>query len=405
MSTTLLFGTVTDPSDVPSSEAFVVAELFARIDGPGVGFVPVDQTEIISATKIQTASDGTWSLALIPNDQITPTGTFWRIVYSHKFNAWGPSVQFASLPTSGTPVWIGDVLVDLPVLPQISSVESVNGQTGVVIITAEGLGAATTTALTAETVRATTAEGLLIPLTQKDAPGGVASLDGGGKVPTSELPALTLGQTFTVNSQAAMLALAANVGDDALRTDLTPQEVFLLTALPASTLANWVPLVGPGAVISVDGQQGVVNLSAVYDAIGLAAAETTRALAAEAALTALINAGSPPLTLSRAGFMTEGILHGMEVAANACTIHSVIAVLETPPQGRDAVFDVFLNGTTIFTTTANRPTIAAGTQVFETVTPDITAASALGLFTASVVQTGLPTTEGSDLTLKIITRP
>jgi hypothetical protein len=70
--------------------------------------------------------------------------------------------------------------------------------------------------------------------------GGVASLDGGGKVPTSQLPALNLGETFSVASQAAMLALAANPGDVAIRTDLIPQAEFLLLAAPASNLANWV---------------------------------------------------------------------------------------------------------------------------------------------------------------------
>ena len=49
------------------------------------------------------------------------------------------------------------------------------------------------------------------------------------------------GSSFlTANSQAAMLALTeAVVGSVCLRTDTTPIGFFALTALPASTLANW----------------------------------------------------------------------------------------------------------------------------------------------------------------------
>ena len=43
--------------------------------------------------------------------------------------------------------------------------------------------------------------------------------------------------TITVNSESEMLASSAKIGDTALRTDI--HEVFRLSALPASTLANW----------------------------------------------------------------------------------------------------------------------------------------------------------------------
>jgi len=78
---------------------------------------------------------------------------------------------------------------------------------------------------------------------------GVASLDGTGKVPANQLPALVTNNTYTVASQAAMLALTANVGDLAVRTDLS--ETFILSATPASTLANWIQILTPPGVTSI----------------------------------------------------------------------------------------------------------------------------------------------------------
>jgi hypothetical protein len=94
---------------------------------------------------------------------------------------------------------------------------------------------------------------------------GVATLDGSGLVPTNQLPALAITNTFVVASQAAMLALTAETGDVAIRTDLN--ESYILTASPASTLANWQELLTPpDAVASVDGRVGNVTLSDLYAA-------------------------------------------------------------------------------------------------------------------------------------------
>jgi len=91
---------------------------------------------------------------------------------------------------------------------------------------------------------------------------GIASLDSSGKVPSSQLPSIALHQTSVVNSQAAMLALTADTGDIAVRTDVS--KTFVLTAEPASTLGNWQELLTSDAVTSVDGQTGIVDLSGNY---------------------------------------------------------------------------------------------------------------------------------------------
>lgn len=99
--------------------------------------------------------------------------------------------------------------------------------------------------------------------TQKGAVNGIAELDGNGLVPTHHLPALAITTTQVVNSQAAMLALTAQTGDVAVRTDVNKS--FILTATPATTLGNWQELLTPtDSVLSVDGSTGAVSLSGTY---------------------------------------------------------------------------------------------------------------------------------------------
>jgi len=82
----------------------------------------------------------------------------------------------------------------------------------------------------------------------------------------------------SVANQAAMLALTTNIAGQPIaasdwcnRTDRGT--IWVLNALPASTLANWFELSYPTApVMSVDGKTGAVSLSGSYDALGAATA-------------------------------------------------------------------------------------------------------------------------------------
>lgn len=94
---------------------------------------------------------------------------------------------------------------------------------------------------------------------QLGAASGVATLDSGGKITAGQLPSITISDTFVVASQAAMLALTADVGDVAVRTDVSKS--FILKTAGAGTLVNWQELLSPtDAVQSVNGQTGVVTL-------------------------------------------------------------------------------------------------------------------------------------------------
>jgi hypothetical protein len=117
--------------------------------------------------------------------------------------------------------------------------------------------------IAADTTEATArvaGDALAIPLAQRGAANGVATLDAGTKIPLSQLPAITMNTVWPgIASQAAMLALAAEPGDVAVRTDVHAN--FMLAALPASTLANWSQLEDLASpVASVDGLTGAVSL-------------------------------------------------------------------------------------------------------------------------------------------------
>lgn len=70
---------------------------------------------------------------------------------------------------------------------------------------------------------------------------GLATLGADGKIPTSQLPPLAVNEVFTVASQAAMLALAAERGDVAIRTDQAGKAYILSVDAP-TVLANWIGL-------------------------------------------------------------------------------------------------------------------------------------------------------------------
>lgn len=92
------------------------------------------------------------------------------------------------------------------------------------------------------------------------APGNVPVLDANGKLIESIIPAVAITETYVVDSETAMLALNAQVGDVAIRTDVNKS--FILQTIPATTAANWKELLTPNCeVISVNGKQGAVVLT------------------------------------------------------------------------------------------------------------------------------------------------
>lgn len=84
------------------------------------------------------------------------------------------------------------------------------------------------------------------------------------------------------------------------------------------------------------------------------------------------------------------------------TITGVRLAVGTAPVGASIIVDIKKNNVTIFTTQANRPTIAAGaTSAGPGVTPDVTSLSAGDLLSVDIAQVG-STTPGANLTVAII---
>lgn len=105
-----------------------------------------------------------------------------------------------------------------------------------------------------------TALNLKLNSSEKGAINGVATLGADQKIPTSQLPALAITNTFVVLNQSEMLALSAETGDIAVRIDLNKS--FILTANDPSVLGNWQELLTPtDAVLSVNGFTGAITLT------------------------------------------------------------------------------------------------------------------------------------------------
>lgn len=92
-----------------------------------------------------------------------------------------------------------------------------------------------------------------------------------GTVPTSALPPLAINETWTVATQAAMLALTAQRGDMAIRSDTG--KTYVLSTDSPGTLADWKELLAAGQVQSVAGKTGVVAL--VKGDVGLGNVDNT----------------------------------------------------------------------------------------------------------------------------------
>lgn len=110
----------------------------------------------------------------------------------------------------------------------------------------------------------------------------------------------------------------------------------------------------------------------------------------------LINGGLGLLTWNVAGTLTTqtGVAQ-IPIPASA-TIGDVTIRAATAPTGASIKVDVNKNGTTVFTTQANRPTIAVSTNASSAAVPDVAALAAGDYLTVDIDQVG-STIAGADL--------
>lgn len=100
---------------------------------------------------------------------------------------------------------------------------------------------------------------------------GSASDITGGTLPSSVMPPLAITDVFVVATQAAMLALVAQRGDVAKRTDTS--RTYILSTDDATLLANWIEVTANGDVTSVAGRTGAITLTKTD--VGLASVDNT----------------------------------------------------------------------------------------------------------------------------------
>lgn len=154
---------------------------------------------------------------------------------------------------------------------------------------------------------------------QKGLANGLATLDASGLLPSSQLPAIAITSTFVVASQVAMLALTAQTGDVAVRTDLN--ESYILQGTDPTVLGDWVKLLTPtDAVLSVNGQTGSVVLTTTNIAEGTNLYYTDARARASISLTTTGTSGAATYN------STTGVLNIPSYAAGTGTVTSVSVV-------------------------------------------------------------------------------
>ena len=111
-------------------------------------------------------------------------------------------------------------------------------------------------------------------------------------------------------------------------------------------------------------------------------------------------AAAAPIVFSNPGAATTGTGTSRYPIVLPATIHGVVISAGTAPTGASLIVDVNLNGTTIFTTQANRPTLSIGSQQSPIVVPDVTLVSTNDYLTVDIDQVG-STVAGSDLVVVV----
>lgn len=101
-----------------------------------------------------------------------------------------------------------------------------------------------------------------------------------------------------------------------------------------------------------------------------------------------------------AGAQTTGAKKAAALVGVAGTIVDVRAYIDTAPVGSTFIVDVLKNGVTLFTTSGNKPTIAAAANVSSTTLPNIVSLAAGDRLSVDISQIGSGTA-GSDLYVSV----
>jgi len=136
--------------------------------------------------------------------------------------------------------------------------------------------------------------------TTHDHDGDYAPLSG-GTIPSLYVPPIAITNVHTVANEAAMIALTAEEGDVAIRTDLPA--TFIHNGGTAGTAADWSQMSAEQLVLSVNGKTGVVSITSSDIGLGNVENKSSSMIREEITVSNIIN--SAGLAASHLGAYTS----------------------------------------------------------------------------------------------------
>jgi hypothetical protein len=244
----------------------------------------------------------------------------------------------------------------------------------------------------------------------KGTAGGYASLDGGGKVPSGQLPSVA---DATVSSKG-IIQLAGDLAGTATSPTVPALagKVATTTTISAGTGLTGGGDLSANRTLAANFGTATGTIAQGDDA-RITGAEQTANKGIANGYASLDSSGKVPsgqiVAVSRVHAFSSGGPLMAEVGGHrlyndtgvAWTILSVRASVGTAPTGSSLIVDINVDGTTIFTTQANRPTIAAAGSTSGKVTNMNTTTVAVGSYvTVDIDQVG-STTPGNNLSVQL----
>lgn len=166
---------------------------------------------------------------------------------------------------------------------------------------------------------------------------------------------------------------------------------------PKGPQGNTGPKGNPGDD-GADGATGATGATGPTGPIGPTGATGATGSTGATGATGARGVGGPAFTMEGTIVLKVGAIRWTSNAS--LTIIGAIATVGTAPTGSSIKVDVNKNGTTIFTTQANRPTIAISGNASSIQTPDVTTLSSGDYLTVDIDQIG-STIAGADLTVQV----